>query len=112
MPANLERKFQLFGETAPELLIEIERARAHALNTGFLDPSDVQFLQFVVYAGLQLEEATHTHARAALRLGKSAEQLIAAAGVIFVARGLPAFNLAARAILAAQQALAESEGDD
>jgi alkylhydroperoxidase/carboxymuconolactone decarboxylase family protein YurZ len=111
IPTNLDRKFEVFGETAPDLLIEIERARARALDTGLLDPADVQLLQFVVYAGLQLEEATHTHARAALRLGKSVEHLIAVAGVIFVARGMPAFNLAVRAISAAKQSLAESKAE-
>ncbi|GIS87463.1 MAG: hypothetical protein CM1200mP18_01730 [Gammaproteobacteria bacterium] len=64
------------------------------------DCFDVKTAQLILFAVLisHVSPASEFHARGAVRSGATKEELHAVAGLAFLFRGLPAFNLAAEVI--------------
>jgi alkylhydroperoxidase/carboxymuconolactone decarboxylase family protein YurZ len=104
VPDHLQLKLDLFESIAPEIIVSIEEARAGAITPPALTAREVQLLEFAIYAALDLELGAHAHAAAALRAGATVDELAGVAGVVFVARGAPALNLAVAAITSAAAA--------
>jgi alkylhydroperoxidase/carboxymuconolactone decarboxylase family protein YurZ len=96
-PPRIKERIKLGLEVDPELLDMIEEIRNTAMYPKCMDVKTAQLILF----GLLLSHvapASEYHARAAIRAGATKAELHATAGLAFLFRGLPAFNLAAELI--------------
>jgi 4-carboxymuconolactone decarboxylase len=96
-PPRIKERIKLGLEVDPELLDMIEEIRNTAMYPKCMDVKTAQLILF----GLLLSHvapASEYHARAAVRAGATKAELHATAGLAFLFRGLPAFNLAAELI--------------
>ena len=80
-----------------ELLEVVENVREKAMYPDCFDTRTAQLILFAVLIS-HVSPASEYHARGAVRAGATKEELHAVAGLAFLFRGLPAFNLAAEMI--------------
>ncbi len=97
VPPRIRERIKLGLEVDPGLLQQIEDVRATAMYPKALDVKTSQMILFAILLS-QVSPAAEYHARAAMRAGATKAELHAAAGLAFLLRGLPAFNLAAEII--------------
>ena len=96
-PPRIKERIKLGLEVDPDLLHQVEAIRETAMYPKCMDVKTAQLILF----GLLLSHvapAAEYHGRAAVRAGASKAELHATAGLAFLFRGLPAFNLAAELI--------------
>lgn len=96
-PPRIKERIKLGLEVDPELLDRVERIRERAMYPKCMDVKTVQLILFGILLS-HLAPAAEYHGRAAMRAGASKAELHAVAGLAFLFRGLPAFNLAAELI--------------
>ncbi|MBI3452774.1 MAG: carboxymuconolactone decarboxylase family protein [Rhodospirillales bacterium] len=97
VPPRIQERIKLGLEVDPKLLEQVEDLRASAMYPDCLDVKTAQLILFAVLLS-QISPASEYHGRAAVRAGATKEELHAVAGLTFLFRGLPAFNLAAEVI--------------
>ncbi len=96
-PPRIHERIKIGLEVDPELLDMVEKIRERAMYPSCMDVKTAQLILF----GLLLSHvapASEFHARAAKRAGATKEEMHATAGLAFLFRGLPAFNLGAEII--------------
>jgi 4-carboxymuconolactone decarboxylase len=96
-PPRIRERIKLGLEVDPDLLHQVEAIRESAMYPKCMDVKTAQLILF----GLLLSHvapAAEYHGRAAMRAGATKAELHATAGLAFLFRGLPAFNLAAELI--------------
>ena len=93
-PPRIKNRIRAGLELDPELLDLVEKIRGKAMYPESLDTKTAQMILFAVLLS-QVSPAAEFHARAAMRAGASKKELHDVAGLAFLFRGLPAFNLAA-----------------
>jgi 4-carboxymuconolactone decarboxylase len=96
-PPRIQHRIRLGLETDPHLLELTEQIRTYAMYPKSLEDKTSQLILFGILIS-HVAPAAEYHARAAKRLGATKEQLHAVAGLAFLFRGLPAFNIAAELI--------------
>lgn len=97
VPPRIQHRVKLGLEVDPELLEQVEDLRESAMYPKEFDNKTSQLILFAVLL-TQISPASEYHARGAVRAGATREELHAVAGLVFLFRGLPAFNLAAEVI--------------
>ena len=97
VPPRIQNRIRLGLEVDPELLAQTERIRQTAMYPKCFDVKTAQ-LMLVGILLAHAAPAAEFHARAAKRAGATKEELHAVAGLAFLFRGLPAFNLASEII--------------
>ncbi len=92
-PPRIKNRIRAGLECDPELLDIVENLRAKAM---YPDSMDVKTAQMILFAVLlsHISPAAEYHGRAAMRAGATKKELHDVAGLAFLFRGLPAFNLA------------------
>ncbi|HEU5198431.1 MAG TPA: carboxymuconolactone decarboxylase family protein [Ktedonobacterales bacterium] len=103
VPPRIQARTDLLGRLDPELLVMEEEIRARAMYPSCFDVKTAQLILFGMLL-VQLVDAAHLHARAALRAGASWEELSAVVNLAFLFRGLSAANRGAQIL----QELAEN----
>lgn len=93
-PPRIKNRIRAGLELDPELLELTEKIREHAMYPKSLDTKTAQMILFAVLLS-QVSPAAEFHARGAMRAGATKKELHDVAGLAFLFRGLPAFNLAA-----------------
>ena len=96
-PPRIQERVKLGLEVDPELLDQVEAIRKSAMYPKAFDVKTTQLMLFGMLLAQALP-AAEFHARAARRAGASREELHAVAGLAFLFRGLPAFNMGAEII--------------
>ncbi len=96
-PPRIQHRIKLGLEVDPDLLDLTEKIRESAMYPKALDLKTSQLILFGILLS-QVSPAAEYHARAAKRAGASKAELHAVAGLAFLFRGLPAFNIAAELI--------------
>ena len=96
-PPRIKHRIRLGLEVDPGLLEQVETLRASAMYPKSMDLKTAQMILFAVLLS-QVSPACEYHARAAKRAGATVAELHDVAGLVFLFRGLPAFNLAAEII--------------
>lgn len=96
IPDGLTVRRRVFGEEG--LLFGVELLRMRALTPAHLESRLVQLLQFAIYSALRNQSGADSHARAAIKAGATGNELIDVAGIVWVAQGMPAYTVSARAI--------------
>jgi alkylhydroperoxidase/carboxymuconolactone decarboxylase family protein YurZ len=97
VPPRIQERVKLGLEVDPELLGQVEALRDRAMYPKCFDVKTAQLILFAVLLS-QISPASEYHARGAVRAGATREELHAVAGLVFLFRGLPAFNLAGEVI--------------
>ena len=97
VPPKIQHRIRLGLETDPELLAAVENVREKAMYPDCFDVKTAQLILFAVLIS-HVSPASEFHARGAVRSGATKDELHAVAGLAFLFRGLPAFNLAAEVI--------------
>ena len=97
VPPKIQHRIRLGLETNPDLLEVVENVREKAMYPDCFDVKTAQLILFAVLIS-HVSPASEFHARGAVRSGATKEELHAVAGLAFLFRGLPAFNLAAEVI--------------
>lgn len=105
VPPRIQARTDLLGRLDPELLAMEEAIRARAMYPACFDVKTAQLMLFGMLL-VQLADAAHLHARAALRAGATWEELSAVVNLAFLFRGLSAANRGAQIL----QELAENPG--
>jgi len=93
VPPRIQARVAVGLDIDPVLLDQVETIRKMTMYPEALDTKTAQLILW----GLLLSHvapAAEYHGRAALRAGATKEELHAAAGLAFLFRGMPAFNLA------------------
>jgi alkylhydroperoxidase/carboxymuconolactone decarboxylase family protein YurZ len=93
-PPRIRNRIRAGLELDPELLEMVEAMRERCMYPKSLDVKTAQMILFAVLLS-QVSPAAEFHARAAMRAGASKLELHDVAGLAYLFRGLPAFNLAA-----------------
>src|SRR5688572_13482724 len=96
-PPRIQHRIRLGLEVDPDLLHLTESIRENAMYPRALEVKTAQLILFGILLS-QVSPAAEYHARAAKRAGASKAELHAVAGLAFLFRGLPAFNIAAELI--------------
>jgi len=96
-PPKIAKRLKLSMSVDPDLLAALEDWRQAALTPDALDQKTVQLICFAILLA-QTSEAAANHARAAVKVGATREELHAAAGLAALFRGLAAFNMAGEII--------------
>lgn len=96
-PPRIKHRLRVGLEVDPDLLDQIEKIRDTAMYPKCMDVKTAQLILFAVLLS-HVSPASEYHARGAKRAGATKEELHATAGLAFLFRGLPAFNLAAEVI--------------
>lgn len=97
VPPRIQNRIRLGLEVDPDLLDQVERFRKMAMYPKCFDVKTAQLM----LVGILLAHVAPTakfYARAAKRAGAPKEELHAVAGLAFLFRGFPAFNLASEII--------------
>lgn len=97
VPPRIQERIHLGLEVDPELLDQVEKIRANAMYPDVFDTKTTQLMLFGILLA-QVLPAAEFHAQAAKRAGATREELHAVAGLAFLFRGLPAFNIGAEII--------------
>lgn len=97
VPPRIQERVKLGLDVDPGLLDQVEALRASAMYPTCFDTKTAQLILFAVLLD-QISPASEYHARGAVRAGATREELHAIAGLVFLFRGLPAFNLAGEVI--------------
>ena len=97
VPPRIQNRIRLGLEVDPELLAQTEQIRRTAMYPKCFDVKTAQ-LMLVGILLAHVAPAAEFHARAAKRAGATKAELHAVAGLAFLFRGLPAFNLASEII--------------
>ena len=97
VPPRIQNRIRLGLEVDPELLAQTEQIRKTAMYPKCFDVKTAQ-LMLVGILLANVAPGAEFHARAAKRSGATTEELHAVAGLAFLFRGLPAFNLASEII--------------
>ncbi len=97
VPPRIQHRIRLGLEVDPDLLDQVETLRQTAMYPTCFDTKTSQ-LMLVGILLAHVAPAAEFHARAAKRAGATKEELHAVAGLAFLFRGLPAFNLASEII--------------
>lgn len=97
VPPRIQHRLAVGRECDPDLLDMVERLRERAM---YPDTMDVRTAQLILFGILlsHVAPAAEYHGRAAMRAGASKKQMHDVAGLAFLFRGLPAFNLGAEII--------------
>ena len=103
VPPRIQARTDLLGRLDPELLVMEEEIRVRAMYPSCFDVKTAQLMLFGMLL-VQLVDAAHLHARAALRAGATWEELSAVVNLAFLFRGLSAANRGAQIL----QELAEN----
>ncbi len=96
-PPRIRHRIRLGLEVDPDLLDQVEKLRTAAMYPRCFDVKTAQLMLFGILLS-HVSPAAEFHCRAAKRAGATREELHAVAGLAFLFRGLPAFNLAAEVI--------------
>jgi alkylhydroperoxidase/carboxymuconolactone decarboxylase family protein YurZ len=96
-PPRIQNRIRAGLECDPELLDLVENIRDHAMYPKTIDVKTAQMILFAVLLA-QVSPASEYHARGAMRAGATKQELHDVAGLAFLFRGLPAFNLAAEVL--------------
>lgn len=97
VPPRIQNRIRLGLEVDPRLLAQTEAIRRTVMYPKCFDVKTAQ----LILVGILLAHvgpAAEFHARAAKRAGATKAELHAVAGLAFLFRGLPAFNLASEII--------------
>lgn len=97
VPPRIQHRIRLGLEVDPGLLDQVETIRRTAMYPDCFDTKTAQ-LMLVGILLAHVSPAAEFHARAAKRAGATKAELHAVAGLAFLFRGLPAFNLASEII--------------
>jgi len=97
VPPRIQERIKLGLEVDPDLLEQVEKIRESAMYPSCFDTKTAQLVLFAVLLS-HVSPAAEYHGRAAVRAGASKEEMHAIAGLTFLFRGLPAFNLGAELI--------------
>lgn len=97
VPPRIQHRVKLGLETDPGLLDLVETIRERAMYPECFDVKTAQLILFGILIS-HVSPASEFHGRGAVRAGATREELHAVAGLAFLFRGLPAFNLAAEVI--------------
>lgn len=97
VPPRIHERIKLGLEVDPDLLHQVEAIRETAMYPKGMDVKTAQMILFAVLLS-HVSPAAEFHGRAAMRAGATKAELHAVAGLAFLFRGLPAFNLAAELI--------------
>ena len=108
VPPRIQHRVRLGLEVDPELLDQVERIRTTAMYPECFDTKTAQLMLFGILIS-HVSPASEFHGRAAKRAGASKAEMHAVAGLAFLFRGLPAFNLGAEVI---NKVFAEDEDED
>ena len=93
VPPKVAKRLEFSATVDPDGLRQLEAIRKDFLASEHIDQTTVQLIAFAILL-TQTSPASEFHARAALRAGASKEQLMDAAKVAFLFRGLAAMNQA------------------
>ncbi len=96
-PPKIKDRVRVGLEVDPDLLHLVETVRQQAMFPKCFDVKTSQLVLFAVMLS-QVLPGAEFHARAARRAGATKEELHATAALVFLFRGLPAFNLGAKVI--------------
>ena len=97
VPPRIQARIKLGLDVDAELLEMVEALRGRAMYPQCFDVKTAQLILFAVLLS-HVAPASEYHARGAVRAGATREELHAVAGLAFLFRGLPAFNLGAEVI--------------
>ena len=93
VPPKVAKRLEFSAAVDPDGLQQLEAIRKDYLDSKHIDQKTVQLIAFAILL-TQTSAASEFHARAALRAGATKEQLMDAAKVAFLFRGLAAANQA------------------
>lgn len=91
VPPKVAKRLEFSAGVDPDGLHQLEAIRKDFLDSKHIDPATVQLIAFAILL-TQTSAAAEFHAKAALRAGATKEQLLDAAKVAFLFRGLAAMN--------------------
>jgi alkylhydroperoxidase/carboxymuconolactone decarboxylase family protein YurZ len=97
VPPRIQHRIRAGLECDPELLDMVEKLREKAMYPDGMDVKTAQLILFGILLS-HVAPASEYHARGAVRAGATKKELHDVAGLAFLFRGLPAFNLAAEVI--------------
>ena len=97
VPPRIQNRIRAGLECDPELLEMVENLRTRAMYPKGMDVKTVQMILFGILLS-HVAPASEYHARGAMRAGATKKELHDVAGLAFLFRGLPAFNLGAEVI--------------
>ncbi|HYH21300.1 MAG TPA: carboxymuconolactone decarboxylase family protein [Azospirillum sp.] len=93
VPPRIQQRLRAGLECDPELLDMVEKIREKAMYPSGMDVKTAQMILFGILLS-HVAPAAEYHARGAMRAGATKKELHDVAGLAFLFRGLPAFNLA------------------
>ncbi len=96
-PPKIKDRISAGLECDPELLDMVENLRKYAMYPKSMDVKTAQMILFGILLS-HVAPASEYHARGAMRAGATKKELHDVAGLAFLFRGLPAFNLAAEVL--------------
>lgn len=96
-PPKIKERISAGLECDPELLDMVENLRKYAMYPKSMDVKTAQMILFGILLS-HVSPASEYHARGAMRAGATKKELHDVAGLAFLFRGLPAFNLAAEVL--------------
>lgn len=96
-PPKIKDRISAGLECDPELLDMVENIRKYAMYPKSMDVKTAQMILFGILLS-HVAPASEYHARGAMRAGATKKELHDVAGLAFLFRGLPAFNLAAEVL--------------
>lgn len=96
-PPKIKERISAGLECDPELLDMVENLRKYAMYPKSMDVKTAQMILFGILLS-HVAPASEYHARGAMRAGATKKELHDVAGLAFLFRGLPAFNLAAEVL--------------
>lgn len=93
VPPRIQQRLRAGRECDPELLDMVENLRTRAMYPEGMDVKTAQMILFGILLS-HVAPAAEFHGRGAMRAGATKKELHDVAGLAFLFRGLPAFNLA------------------
>jgi 4-carboxymuconolactone decarboxylase len=93
VPPRIKARIEVGSQIDPELLDQVEAIRKSTMYPAALDIKTAQLILFALLLS-HVAPAAEYHARGAMRAGATPQEMHAAAGLAFLFRGMPAFNLA------------------
>jgi len=93
VPPKIAKRLKLGLEVDPDVVTALEDWRIAALTPQALDQKTVQLMSFAILL-VQTSDAAANHARAAIKVGATLQELHASAAIAALFRGVAAFNLA------------------
>jgi alkylhydroperoxidase/carboxymuconolactone decarboxylase family protein YurZ len=98
VPPRIKARIEVGSQIDPDLLAKVEEMRATTMYPDALDTKTAQLILFALLLS-HVAPAAEYHARGAMRAGATLKEMHAAAGLAFLFRGMPAFNLAGEILL-------------